>query len=208
MVLQEIKPGRVYYLLAAFVLVAGVAIFVFVLLKGIGGITDKLVQMEAPGTAEMNFTETGKYTIFYEPESTFNGQVYNTRNSFSGVWCTVISKDTNRPVALSQPSTNTTYTVGGRSGMSILEFEINSPGTYEVTASYRDNPNRPKIVLAVGSGVASAIVSTVVIGLAVMFGTVIIAAVIAIVTFVKRRKAKRGQLAGGYPQHPMQYHGP
>ena len=204
---EPIKPSRAYYLLALLVLVVGVAAFIIFLIKGIGGITDKLVQMEAPGTAEMEFAETGTYTIFYEPESVFEGKVYNTRGNFTGVWCTVVSKETNTPVHLDQASVNTTYTVGGRSGMSLLDFEIDKPGTYEVTATYRDNPDRPRIVLAIGHGVARSIFTTVLVGIAIMFGTVTLTLLIAIITLVKRRRAKKALTQGSYPSYPTPYPG-
>ncbi|MDT4966447.1 MAG: hypothetical protein QOJ64_1184 [Acidobacteriota bacterium] len=207
MVPQSIKPSRAYYLLALLVLIVGVTAFVIFLIKGIGGITDKLVQMEAPGTAEMNFAEPGTYTIFYEPESVFEGKVYNTRGNFSGVWCTVVSKETNSPVRLDQSSMNTTYTVGNRSGMSLLDFEIDRPGIYEVSAAYRDNPDRPKIVLAIGHGVSKSIATTVIVGIAIMFGTVILALLIGILTLVKRRRAKKAFMPGGPPAYPPPYPG-
>lgn len=204
---QPIKPGRWYYLLAALVLCAGVAVFVFVLLRGIGGITDKLTQMEAPGTSEMNFTETGTYTIFYEPETVFDGKVYSTGGNLRGLWCNVVSKETGTPAPIGQPTARTTYTVGNRSGVSLLQFEIDRPGRYQVSAIYRDNPEGQRVILAIGHGVARTITTTVIIGLAVMFGTVILAALIAIITFVKRRRARKAFVPPSYPMSPPPYPG-
>jgi len=200
---QTIKPSRWYYGLAVLVLCAGVGIFVFLLIKGLSEITDKLTQMEAPGTAEMTFSEAGKYTIFYERRSVINGKVYDTGDKLSGLWCTVVSKETGEPVQLTQSSVNTRYTFGDRSGVSVLDFNIEKPGVYEVSAKYPDNPNGQKVALAVGTGVTGKIVGTALGGVAVMLGSFALAILIGVLTFVKRRRAKKALTtwpgSQGYP---------
>lgn len=205
---QVIRPSRWYYLLSLFILGAGTALFLVLLFKGIGGITDKLVQMEAPGTAEMNFSEPGKYTIFYEHQSVLDGKVYNTGENLSGLWLNVVSKETAAPVQLVRPSVNASYTVGNRSGVSILEFNIDRPGVYQVSATYSGKREvEQQVVLAIGQGVAGRIVGTVLGGLAVMFGSLLLAIAMAVWTFVKRRRAKKALTWTGYPTNPEAFAG-
>ena len=199
---QTIKPSRWYYLLSLLVIGLGVALFFVITFKGLSGITEKLAQMEAPGTTEMTFSEPGKYTLFYEHKSVIAGKVYDTGENLSGLWCTVVSKETNAPVPLVQPSISTSYEVGNRAGMSVLEFNIERPGVYQVSATYPENPEGQRIVLAVGQGVASRITATIIGGLATMFGSIVLAIVIAVITFVKRRRAKKAFAWGGYPTYP------
>lgn len=204
---QAVKPSRWYYLLSILILVAGVSLFVFLLIRGIGGITDKLVQMEAPGTAEMTFQETGTYTVFYERQSVMGGRVYNTGQNLQGLWVNVVSKETGDQAPITQSSTRTTYTIGGRSGVSVLEFNVDRPGVYQISAAYRDNRAGQPVVLAIGHGVAGRIVGTVLGGLGALFGSILLAAIIFAVTFVKRRRASRAHAWPDQPANPQAYFG-
>lgn len=198
---QIIKPSRWYFLLSPLIIGLGVTLFFLITIKGISGIPDKLTQMEAPGMSEMTFSVAGKYTIFYEHQSVLNGKVYDTGENLSGLWCNVISKETNSPVALTQPSVSTTYTVGNRSGVSVLEFTIERPGVYQVSAKYPEKPDGHKVVLALGHGVASTITATVVGALSALFGSIALAVVIAIIIFMKRRRAWKTWEWRGYPSY-------
>lgn len=202
---QTIRPSRWYYLLSPVVIGLGVALFFFITFTGLSGIPERLSQIEAPGTREMTFSEAGKYTIFYEHRSVMGGKIYDTGENLSGLWCTVVSKETNAPVPLTQPSVSTSYTVGSRSGVAVLEFNIERPGVYQMSAEYPDKSDGQRVVLAVGQGVTGRIAATVIIGLAALFGSIGLALVIAVVTFVKRRRAKKALMWGGYPGYPPAY---
>jgi hypothetical protein len=202
MMSQPITPSRWYYLLSLFIVSVGAGLFFLIMFKGLSGIPDKLAQMEAPGTAEMTFAEPGKYTVFYEHRSVIEGKVYDTGENLSGLWVTVVSKETGSPVPLVQPSVSTSYEVGNRAGVSVLEFNIERPGVYQVSATYPDNKDGQRVAMAVGQGVAGRITATIISGLATMFGSVLLAIVISVITFVKRRRAKKALTWRGYPTYP------
>ncbi len=151
------------------------------------------IQVVVPGTHEIQLEESGKYTVFYEYRSVVDNKVYSTGESLSGMIVTLQSKKDFREVAMSRPSGSTTYEIGGRAGVSVLEFEIDEPGTYLLTADYAAANSGPDVVFAIGK---SNILSTVLIALGIFFGTlivgggtVIVGVVIIVRAFLKRRKA-------------------
>lgn len=188
---EDIRPSRGYYGLAGLVLVAGGALFALLLFKNLSGLADKLKQVVVPGKSEITLTEPGEYTIFYEYQSVVGNRVYSTERNLSGLECALVSKDTRAKVALSRTSTNSTYTVGGRSGESIFDFRIERTGTYELSAWYPEGREGPEVVLAVGHDFTTKLLLTIFGGLGILFGSIALAVAIALVTFIKREKAEK-----------------
>ncbi|MGE5325794.1 MAG: hypothetical protein ACM3NO_02045 [Deltaproteobacteria bacterium] len=197
---DAIKPGRGYYGLAGAILVAGIALFVIVLWKGISSIPSRLQQVTAPGSAELTLAKPGDYTIFYEYQSVIGNRVYSTGEHVPGLECTLISKSSGSPVPVSRSTVDSSYSLGGRAGKSVFGFHIDQPGVYEIKSSYGQGQEGEEIVLAVGQGVGMAIVTGVLGGLAALFGSMALSILIAVVTAVKRHNAaKRLRTAGGPP---------
>jgi hypothetical protein len=204
MVSQEISPSRGYYALAALVFLAGLGFFVFVLWKGLTGATSKLQQVVAPGRAEITLSEPGDYTIFYEHESVIGNRVYSTTEDVPGLECTLVSKNTGAPVQLSRSTVNTTYSFGGRSGKSVLDFHVGQPGIYELTSGYPRSGQGPEVVLAVGHGVTMGILTTVFGALGIFFGSIALSLAILVVTLVKRHNAKKRLATPGIVPPPIE----
>lgn len=204
MIARTVRPSRWYYGLAILVFVAGLFLFVLFLIGGLGQLSNRLVQVVVPGEYDMTFSDVGKYTVFYEYQSVVRNKVYSTSQNISGLRCRLVSKEPGVPVILSRPLAKTTYSLGGRAGVSVLSFTINKPGQYEFSASYPEGKEGPEVVLAIGSGFAKKLLKTVFGALAIIFGTAGLAAVTAIVTFLRRRKAIE-RLEGQYPdQAPIE----
>ena len=153
--------------------------------------TGALTQVVVPVEEDITFPETGKYTIFYEYQSVVGDRLYFAGESLSGLQCTLASKVTGRRIALCRPLTRSTYSLGGRKGVSVLEFTIDQPGIYEFSASYPEEQEGPEVVLTMGKGFLKNLMGTVFGGLAIFFGSGAIAAAIMVVTFLKRQKAKK-----------------
>lgn len=192
---QSIKPSAWYYGLASLVVVVGGVSFGLLLYTGLHGLADSLTQVVVPGKAEIALSQPGTYTVFYEYESTVGNKVYSTGESLSGLQCNLVSKVTGAPVKLSRPSSSTNYSVGGRSGKSVLQFTITQPGRYEFSADYSGGQVGPEVVLAIGRDFTGKLLATILGSIAVFFGSFVLAIVILAVTFIKRQKAKK-QLAG------------
>ena len=197
---QRITPSRWYYALAALVFVAGWVLFALFLYKNLSGMGAKLQQVVAPGEANLTLREPGHYTIFYEYRSVVGDRVYATNESLSGLECVVVSKGTSAKVVLWPSAINSNYEFGGRSGRSVLEFNIDQPGVYALTAAYPQGQPGPEVVLAVGKDFTAGLLTTVFGSIALVFGAIGIALAIALVTLIKRSKAKKRLLA--YPSGP------
>jgi hypothetical protein len=188
---QEIRPGRWYYGLAAVVFISGWVLFGLFLFRNLSGISSKLQQVVVPGKTQLSLDRPGSYTIYYEQESVVGSKVYSTSRSLSGLECTVTAKATGEEVTLSRTAVRSRYSVGGRSGYSVFDFKIDRPGIYVLSAQYAEGREGPEVVLAVGQGFTTGILTTVFGGLAIVFGSMGLAVAIAVYTAVKRHKAMR-----------------
>ncbi len=182
-------PGRKWYWIAGAVGVVGAAAFVYFLLTGIGGLGDGLQQMLAPGKAEIALEKPGTYTIFHEHESVFEGRYYSSPRIVSGLSIGVVSSVGGEPATVRAASTNATYTLAGRAGVSILEFEIAEPGRYRISAAYTDGRSTPKLVLAIGHDFVGKLMVTIFGGIGIMVAGLGGAGAIVAITYVKRDRA-------------------
>jgi hypothetical protein len=62
---SNVAPGVRYYGLAVLIIVLGFAAFALSIYSGITGAESGLLQMAAPGSADLLLTEPGEYIIFY-----------------------------------------------------------------------------------------------------------------------------------------------
>ena len=177
------------YGLAGIIFISGWVFFAVFLFKNLSGLSGKLQQAVVPGTAEIHLSQPGDYTIFYEHESVVRNRVYSTAQQVSGLECTLVSKTTGVVIPLTRSTTNSTYSISGRSGRSLLEFHVDQPGTYLLTAQYAEGQTGPEIVLAIGQGFVTGILTAVFGGLAIVFGGIGLAVAIAVYTAVMRHKA-------------------
>jgi len=200
---QNVRPGHFFYGLGALLLIIsifGAALLGHSVFKDISGLTDMLRQVVVPGKSDITLVETGKYTIFYEHESVVGDKVYWTGQSFpAGLECHLKNKATGAGVPLARPMGSSTYSLGQRSGQSILEFRIDQPGTYEISAAYGKGQSGPDVVIAVGHGFAKAIIVVAAKIISVLIFFLLGAAAIAmiLVIIVKRRKTRK-QLVSDY----------
>jgi len=188
---HEAGPTRLYYALAALVFVAGWVLFALFLFKNLSGLSSKLQQVVVPGKAELNLAQAGTYTIYYEYESVVGSKVYSTGRSLSGLECAVTAKVTGANVPMSSTTVSSHYSLSGRSGFGVFDFTIDRPGIYVLSAQYAEGHEGPEVVLAVGQGFTTGILTTVFGGLAMVFGSMGLAVAIAVITFLKRMRAER-----------------
>ena len=80
--------------------------------------------------------------------------------------------------------------MGGHAGVSILTFNVTSPGRYRVSAGYDDNRTEPKTVLTVATGFLWAAI-VVMGGDGILWVQPILPIAIVAVTAVKRRQARK-----------------
>lgn len=183
--------SRWHYLAGAIVIVAGAVSFgIFLFIRLMGMMPE--IQVVVPGEHEIHFSDSGTYTVFYEYRSEVDGRVYATTQSLSGLLVALRSKDDFREVTLSSPSASTEYSFGGRSGVSVLKFDIDEPGTYILNADYPPGADGPDVVLAIGQ---LNLLRTILIALAIFFVPLIAGAFVIVRAFLQRRKATRESAA-------------
>ena len=170
------------------IVVVSIAIFAYVLSSRLNALTDKLMHLVVPGQADLNLVQTGLYSIFHERQSVVDGQLLHS-NDIGGLRVSVWSAS-GIDVPLAPPGASATYSIGGRAGVAIFEFEIREPGTYRLAAAYDGGRVLPRAVLAVGLGFISELGATIFGAIAILFTGLISAAVLAVVVFVKRRRTR------------------
>jgi len=166
------------------------SLFVYILFHGLTHATDSLVQVVVPGATQLQL-HRGLYTVFLEEESVVNGKIYSTTQSVDGLVCQVNFSQTGSPVAVRRPGMSTTYSVGGRSGHSVLEFPIQEDGKYAFSCGYGENASGPEVVVAVGSGVGEAILRTILDGFLTFFGSGIAGLVPVLIVLIMRARSKK-----------------
>jgi hypothetical protein len=186
-------PSRAWYLMSMAIVVVSIAIFAYVLSSRLNALPDKLMHLVVPGQTDLNLVQTGIYSIFHERQSVVDGQLLHS-NDIGGLRVSVRSASA-ADVPLTPPGASATYSIGGRAGVAIFEFEIREPGTYRLAAAYDGGRALPRAVLAVGFGFVGELVATIFGAIAILFTGLISAAVLAVVVYVKRRKARRASSA-------------
>ena len=184
---RNVQPSVWYYGLAVLIIIIGFVAFAGSIFTGVSSVERGLMQIAAPGNAEMDLKEPGEYTIYYESQSYFNGSVYDTGGQIPGLQISVSEKASGQALT-TNPDSGTTYSIGSRSGRSITAFRVERPGLYWINTSYPKAPG-PEVVLAVGKGVVESIMFLAIEAMLLLFGTIAIAAVITIVTYTRRKKA-------------------
>jgi len=154
-----------------------------------------------PGTHELYFDDTGKYTLFYEYKSSVDGQVYSTSEYLKGVVVSIESEDGTCLVPVSNTSGNMSYEIGSRAGKSLFEFEIEEPGTYIVTTEYRDGTSTPEVVFAIGP--TFDILGNILRSFAIGFAGFVLGTIVLVWVFLKRRKV-RNEMDGMYSNNQME----
>ena len=169
----------------------GFGLFAYFLWTGIKQATSSLTQIVVPGEKDVAFLTPGRYTIFLEEESVVDGRIYSASGGISGLKCTVVSNSDSDQLPLRNPSTNVTYTLSGRSGRSVLQFNVTKSGTYTVACGYADGAGAPQTVIAVGTGTDTKIFSTLFRSLTAFFSTMAGGIAIFLVVLARRDRCKR-----------------
>ncbi|NMC71363.1 MAG: hypothetical protein GYA57_15030 [Myxococcales bacterium] len=181
-----------WYLLGVAVIVLGTA---GALILGLTGILQRIAAMPRglmPGRLALTL-QPGEYELYIEERSIIDGQGYVSAHD-AGMRCVVVSEATGSTVPITSPSTSSSYTAGSYKGRTAGSFRVEAAGDYrvecEVEPSAVSQPGGagPRVVVAVGSGIAGAIGWTV--GIAV--GAIVVG---GILVFVVRSQRKRWRLA-------------
>ena len=180
-------PSRLWYLLPVVVVVGALLAMGAFLTDRLSSLGDGLVQIVVPGKMEL-MLEPGSYLVFHERRSTVDGRIFSVEDVTDlGV---TLASVAGQPVALAPTSWSSSYELAGRSGSAVLEFEIENPGAYVLSAAYREGVAGPQTVLAVGRAFGSNLLLTVLGSLVIVFAGLGLAIAIGWKIFVKRGAAR------------------
>jgi len=173
-------PRRSWYAFAvALALVGGCG----VVGAGMWHAYDKVTHMPRgvmPGDLELTL-DSGSYTIFWEPRSVVDNQAFVSQQA--SVRCQLASADGHQ-AKLSSSGASVSYSMGSYKGQSLFDADVDQAGKYTLSCASDDGA---KVVLAVGQGLGTTIVLTIVGGI-VGFGAGV---AIFLVVYYRRRKARQ-----------------
>jgi hypothetical protein len=164
-------------LLGVLIAAVGITGFAFLLINNF----NPDLRIVIPGSYQVEMTK-GSYTLFDEYRSEINGQVYSSDFDVPGIRVAVISSE-DVGVELNQPTSNKSYEIGGRSGYSVLNFQIDSSGIYTVVGGYPDRGAGVEIVMAIGKDNSGSLF----LAILSLLGGLGIGAALFVHTFMKRR---------------------
>jgi hypothetical protein len=185
---SDIQPSIWYYGLAILIIIVGFIAFAGFIFTSVSDMGESLMQVEVPGSADLDLEEPGEYTIFYENQTYFNGKFYSTDEQIPSLQINVSEIATGSYLKTYPSPGSFTYDFGSRSGRAITSFKVDRPGNYRINASYSEGPG-PDVVLAVGKGIVEGIFSSILTSLAALLGSIAVAAIISFVTYTRRKKA-------------------
>ena len=191
----RIRPGKVWYLLAALLLLIGYG----ALAGGVGHLVSSIAKSVAgagrvvvPGSGTVTLDEPGEYTVHYEYRSVVAGKVYRSPEAAPALECRLVFTDDGTEVPLRPASMSHTYEYGSRAGESILGFHADRAGVYELSAEYPEGEEGPnEIVLAVGGAFPVGSIFGLFAGIGVLMLCGIAALVIFLVTLLRRASCKQ-----------------
>lgn len=210
---NNIKPSRWFYVLAFLlpVFTCGLTgILVYRNVPKLPGVleafdVEKLTRVVVPGTAEINFTKSGAYAVYYEYRSDIDG-VYYVRSQYPPrINCKLTSKASGKEIELVTPFVEgEIYSTqdNEHAGVMMKSISVDQPGIHTFSCRYLDGGQFPRIVMAVGPNMvweffnlAAKPVAAVVSGLIVYFFTCVISLVIVVIVAIMRNQAKNRMIS-------------
>ena len=184
------KPSWWYALIGLAIMLSGGVLFVYFLWSGLSHLTDSLTQVVVPGQANLALTTPGTYVVFLEEQSVVNGQIYSTSESVAGLACAVKSEASDQTIPIRKAKVSMTYSMGGRSGRSVLEFDVTRAGSYLFSCDYPPDSKGPQVVVAVGAGFGQRLTFTVISSLASLFGGLLFGGLAIFAVYRMRSRAQ------------------
>ena len=146
-------PGRIWYLVAIGIFLAGMAAMAAFLFTRLIGMDDGLTRFVVPGEQTLTL-EAGNYTIFHEPQSVIDGKIYAAPGALGGLTVTVDRPGRRRRAARRRAAPGATASAATPATPSSTSPHA-SAGAYASPAAMPTARQARETVLAVGAGFLS-----------------------------------------------------
>jgi hypothetical protein len=180
------------YAVGVVVILLGFAIGFGLMLPNLFGLLDGVRQVRVPGEVELAL-EPGEYTVFHEYQTTFEGTLYSNTN-ITGLSLSVTGPD-GAAVPIEPATVSSRYSISGRFGISVWQFVVTEPGTYDIAAAYPPGSDGDPAILGIGSDFMSGLVFMILRTVGITLAGGLIGALIIVMTHVRRKRAMRAGAA-------------
>ena len=172
------------FVTGALVILASVVWFIVGLLGVITRSDDGLVaRIVAPATQLVHLEGGKTYTVFLEHRSVVDGKVYNSRPRVP-LHMTVTENASGIEIKLQPPRVRSTYSMGGRQGFSLVQFDVERTGRYTVEVG---NQRKEPFVVVVGDNFVTGTIGAIFGVILRLFGGFLAGGLIIVVALLRRR---------------------
>jgi hypothetical protein len=183
-------PSITGYVLAGLLTVAGIAAGVVLIVSGIRSYIDKVEGFErfdVPGSGEL-VLDDGGYSVYWERPG------FDDDDPGPSLTVSIAPVDGGEPLDLDRYDVDVSYSVSGHDGRGMYTFSVDDPGRYRIRSD--GTPGE----VAVGRGIGSRFAGSLVAGVGTLLLAPVLGAIVALITFLRRSKAKRAARAWEQPQ--------
>ena len=191
----RLRPGRVWYLVALAVIVAGPA-WLLVGLAALNGQIDSFQRVALPGNGEITLAHGGSYVIYYEGPGAAAGNAPALTVRLRPLSAAAAVQSITR-------SDSSSFSFGSHADTAVLNLQIAHPGRFLLQARAPAAPASSR--LAVGSGVGGSLARVIIPFIALIVAGVCGVVAVAFIRGSRRSRERRMALAGFASQYGMQY---
>ena len=187
----KIRPGRIWYLVALLVLLAGVAWLVVGLLS-ISSRVDSFPRVAIPAGGQITLDHSGDYVIYYEGPGAQSGQIpaFRVRVTPASAGAAVQS--------LGPYNSSVTYAFGSHQGRAVLSMRVGHPGRFRVATPGGGNVPVGS-GLAFGDSIVGGVAGTALPSVLLILAGIVALVVIFIIRIVKTSRARSARPAWSPP---------
>jgi hypothetical protein len=187
----KIRPGRIWYLVALLVLLAGVAWLVVGLLS-ISSRVDSFARVAIPAGGQITLDHSGDYVIYYEGPGAQSGQIpdFRVRVTPASAGAAVQS--------LGPYNSSVTYSFGSHQGRAVLSMRVGHPGRFRVETPAGGNVPVGS-GLAFGDSIVGGVAGTALPSVLLILAGIVALVVIFIIRIVKTSRARSARPAWSPP---------
>ena len=189
---EKVRPSSRYYLLAFLSLAVGIGLMIYFLVFDVHRIRNSMVQMDVPGEMDLELKHRVMYSVFAEyPVMQAGSAVSREQAKQMVVSCEVREIPTGARVPVNDTVGASSYTYGGRKGISILEFDVNKDGSYTLKCDGPADASGQKIQVAIGGGASKAISAVAGRSVIALIGGIVIGVLIFVRVAMLRLESRR-----------------